>query len=231
MEKFKVFNGSYNKDLEDERNKNQLGELIKINIAWSRIIQATANNFNQKNPSQNDLMKVAFAGVKYITGLSDIKHAYEKMDVEYPEDINSIETTFNLISSIFTVMSGLTPRNFMMNFPVSKEFDGEKWCSKDYFTTMNEINKLDIDKPIGSENLENLLWDYQNDLIRKCYAELLCTASAMRKAQGGKGIMEEWCEEMNIPTYTINKKDGYILNNQTGSISGFKQHGNLKVVK
>lgn len=231
MGKFKVINGSYNKDLKFQRNINHLKKLNNINFAWSRIIQSTAENFNQNNPTQNDLMKVAYAGVKYIVGLKNIKHAYEKLDMEYPEDINSIETTFNLISSIFTVMSGLNPRNFMMTFPVSKEFDGEKWCSKDYFTTMNEINKLDIDKPIGVKNMENLLWDYQNDLISGYYAEFLCTASAMRRAQGGKGIMEEWCEEMNIPTYTINKKDGYILNNQTGSISKFKQHGNLKVVK
>lgn len=231
MEKFKVINGTYNKDLEFEKDLKHLRKLNNTSFAWSRIIQSTAEKFNQNNPTQNDLMKVAFAGVKYITGLSDIKHMYEKMDVEYPEDINSIESTFTLISSIFTVMSGLTPRSFMMTFPVSKEFDGEKWCSKDYFTTMSEINKLDIDKPIGINNMENLLWDYQNDLISRYYAEFLCTVSAMRRAQGGKGIMEEWCEEMNISTYTINEKEGYIINNQTGSISGFKQHGDLKVVK
>ena len=43
---------------------------------------------------------------------------------------------------------------------------------------------------------------------------MLC-ASALRKAMGGKGIMEEFMEEQGIPSYTL-YDDGIMVNNMTG---------------
>ncbi|WP_227884594.1 hypothetical protein [Enterocloster citroniae] len=54
----------------------------------------------------------------------------------------------------------------------------------------------------------------------------------MYKAQTGKGILEKWCEDQGIGTYTINQEKGIIQDNQTGEIHKLsKKPSHLKIVK
>ena len=57
----------------------------------------------------------------------------------------------------------LTPMELLRMYPVTKEYDGEKWGTKDYFYTMDKLKKLPANKPIGdAQDVACLLWDYQN---------------------------------------------------------------------
>lgn len=50
--------------------------------------------------------------------------------------------------------------------------------------------------------------------------------------QTGKGILEKWCEDQGIGTYTINQEKGIIQDNQTGEIHKLsKKPSHLKIVK
>ena len=42
--------------------------------------------------------------------------------------------------------------------------------------------------------------------------------SAIYRAQTGKGIMEQFCEDYGIGTYTIDKETGVMRDNQTGDV-------------
>ena len=57
----------------------------------------------------------------------------------------------------------LPPMELLRMYPVTKEYDGEKWGTKDYFYTMDRLSRLPANKPIGdAQDVACLLWDYQN---------------------------------------------------------------------
>ncbi len=55
--------------------------------------------------------------------------------------------------------------------------------------------------------------------------------SAIYRAQTGKGIAEQFCEDMGIPTYTVDKETGIMKNYQTGDIMKLKKASHLHIVK
>ena len=60
----------------------------------------------------------------------------------------------------------LTPKQLQQMFPISKEYDGDKYDMKDYYYTLHALEKAGMDKPIGTEmEAAHLLWDYQNTEI------------------------------------------------------------------
>lgn len=55
--------------------------------------------------------------------------------------------------------------------------------------------------------------------------------SAIYRSQTGKGLAETWCDNMGIPTYTVDKETGIMKNNQTGDIMKPKKASHLHIVK
>ena len=100
-----------------------------------------------------------------------------------------------------------------------------------YFYTMDVLSKMDWDKPIGRDELSELLWDYMNADLRHAYIEYTNAMSAIYRAQTGKGIAETWCDNMGIPTYSEDKETGIMKNNQTGDIMKTKRVSHMQIVK
>lgn len=136
-----------------------------------------------------------------------------------------------MIDSIFGVLGCLTLQNFVNTFPIDKTYDGAKWEEKDYFYTMEVLKDMDWDKPIGRDKLSELLWDYENEELRHAYIEFTTAASAIFRAQTGKGIAETWCDNMGVPTYTEDKETGIMKNNRTGDIMKPKKTSHIQIVK
>ena len=90
---------------------------------------------------------------------------------------------------------------------------------------------MDWDKPIGRDKLSELLWDYENADLRHAYIEFTTAMSAIYRAQTGKGIAEQWCDDMGIPIYTMNKETGIMKNNRTGDIVKLGKTSHIRVVK
>lgn len=163
------------------------------------------------NPEQDFksvFKKLILYGVKYINSLEELQF-YTRKD---------IENRFKFADNVMLMMANLTPKEFMNLFPVSKEYDGERWGAKDYFFTMKYIKKLAPDEPIGNK-IEDFLWNYTNNEIDAFLVNLFCFASNLRRFDTGKGIMEEFCEQNGIPTYTLHKDNTgkeYLIENQTG---------------
>lgn len=74
-----------------------------------------------------------------------------------------IENRYQELKQVMDTIGRLTPLELLRMFPVKKEYDGEKWGTKDYFYTMDRLRRLPADKPIGdAQDVAVLLWDYQN---------------------------------------------------------------------
>jgi len=168
--------------------------------------------------------KLIVYGVKYI-------NAHEPQNYT----MENVENKFEFADTIMSMMADLTPKEFMNLFPVTKEYNGHKWGIKDYFSTMEYIRELNPDEPIGEE-IDDFLWDYMNHEINVFLVNLLCFASDLRRFDTGKGILEEFCEQNGIPTYTLHKDSAgkeYLIDNQTGKITRVRKARPryLKVVK
>ena len=90
---------------------------------------------------------------------------------------------------------------------------------------------MDWDKPIGRDELSELLWDYMNVELRHAYLEFTNAMSAIYRAQTGKGIAETWLDDLGIPTYSVDRETGIMKNNRTSDIMKPKKVSHLQIVK
>lgn len=233
MRNFEIIEGN-----SDEEKFDRVTKLITLHDCWQRQYQKAIYNAMARNEGkqisdypQEDLMKIALLGIKYINLVREIRRESERLNIDSKQSLEESQAIFNLIDTVFMVMGYIKLKNLVTTFPIKKEYDGEKWCCKDYFYTMDVLSKMDMDKPVGRDNISDLLWDYQNDDLRETYVEFMCATSAIYRSQTGKGIAEQLCNDMGIPTYTINKETGIIRDNQTGQTTKLKSRRNLQVVK
>lgn len=209
-----------------------------LNEAWERqyhnsVLQAMEKNKGIKvaDYPQDDLMKIALCGIKYICSIREIKRENNRLGTGYAPSLEEQKIRFQLIDAIFMVCGHFTLKNFVTTFPIDKTYDGAKWECKDYFYTMDVLSRLDWDAPIGRDNISELLWDYMNADLRHAYVEFTTAMSAIYRSQTGRELAETWLDDLGIPTYTMNKKTGVMINNQTGDIMKPKKASHLQIVK
>ena len=218
-------------------NTDKIDRMIEYHECWHRQYQDTISKAKSKYGNnfldfpQEDLMKIVLSGIKMVNYAREIRREYEKIDMHYRQTLKESQVTFNLIDALFTIMSLIKLKNLVTIFPIRKDYDGEKWECKDYFYTMDVLSGMDWDKPVGRDKISDLLWDYQNDDLRYVYVEYMCATSAIYRSQTGKGLAEQWCEDLDIPTYTVNDDAGIVINNQTGQIAKLNKRSHLQIIK
>lgn len=220
-EKFTVIIGDGNK----ADNKQAKLEQLYMK-AFSREL-AIISAYNDWNQCRDNLKRAVFYAVKYY-GLEriDRRHSSE------PRTLEQVKSDFSFLECVKMLMGQLAPGEIMSMFPITKEYNGEKYCCKDYYFTVEKLKDFDMDTPLGDEGLENFLWSYWNDDLFAFDAVSFSIISNMYRSQTGKGIMEEWCEKQGIDSYSVNQKTGIIQNNRTGEISKLsKKPSHLKIVK
>ena len=231
--KFKVIE-STNEDKLQEMDR--ISKITRINEIWERyffgmVMRYTKGYGTLYKLPQDKLAKVGLAGIKYICSCRDVTRENVRLGIDEPKTLKQNQYRFQMIDSIFGVLGCLTLRNFVNTFPIEKYYKGEKWEEKDYFYTMEVLNDMDWDKPIGRDKLSELLWDYENEELRHVYIEFTTYASAILRAQTGKGIAETWCDNIGIPTFTEDKETGIMKNNRTGDIMKPKKTSHIQIVK
>ncbi len=223
-------------DADKLKQMDHINRIAKLNEIWERQFFDTVMRYTKEYGTlyklpQEKLAKIGLAGIKYICSCRDVSRENIKLGVDEPKTLKENQYRFQLIDNIFGVLGCLTLRNFVNTFPIDKTYDGAKWECKDYFYTMDVLSKMDWDKPIGRDELSELLWDYDNADLRHAYVEFTTAMSAIYRAQTGKGIAETWLDDLGIPTYTEDKETGIMINNQTGDIIKPKKASHLQIVK
>ncbi len=162
----------------------------------SLYINAAIRSAERLKEAPNDKqakLRAIFYGVKLIVETGGEQKSLEE-----------VQGRFWIIESIKERMKEITPRELMQMFPVEKVYDGQKWGSKDYFSTMEVLHEHGLDKPLG-ENVEEILYDYMNRDTMEFTVATMSAVSAMRRYNGEKGLLEEFAEQqgMKLQTYTM----------------------------
>ena len=232
--KFTVINST---DEDKLQEMDRISKIAKLNEIWERYFFDMVMRYTEECGTlyklpQDKLAKVGFAGIKYICSMRDVTRENIKLGIDEGKTLAGEQVRFTVIDNIFTILSCLTLRNFVVTFPVEKYYDGDKWEEKDYFYTMDVLKDMDWNGPIGRDKLsEELLWDYYNADLRHAYMEYTSAMSAMYKAQTGRGLMEKFFEDRGVPTYTMDRETGIMKNNQTGDIMKPQNVSHIQIVK
>lgn len=229
-----IINGETSAE-EYEKELDRIEKLVSIQEKWEayyyKLIKECDDVVSGKREiSQEELRRLCFAGVKYVTLKCDIKNTLRSSGcLKVTEE--SVKKDFYEADAMLTLISGLTPRNLMITFPIKKDFDGEKWGWRDYFSTIKDISEFDLDTQISKTEMMNLLTGYQNLMIDELILEALSTTSELRRMQTGKGLVEEFFEKEGLTTFTYNKDAGTLKENKPDKTAKPKRSGNLTIIK
>lgn len=131
----------------------------KYTKALRRFIDAHGGKSRVGKLERSDLIKYIYLAVKTYgkENRTEVNH------VKAYKSCLEIENRYQELKKVMDTIGRLTPMELLRMYPVTKEYDGEKWGTKDYFYTMDKLKKLPANKPIGdAQDVACLLWDYQN---------------------------------------------------------------------
>lgn len=153
-----------------------------------------------------------------------------------PEDdyltFKQVNERMALDGMILSAIASVTPKEFLAIFPLNKTYDGKRWETKDYFTSMEMIREHGIDKPI--ENAMAFLWDYMNWETSAFLINVTGTFDHMRALDGKPSMMFEFLEEQGVKPltkYTDHKGKEFIVDSNGKSMKITKKRPrHLRVV-
>lgn len=155
---------------------------------------------------RDKMKKYIFLNVKkFVTERNDKKkYTYEQLN-------NRLQFMFNLTD----LMGRLTPVEFVQMFPIPKQYDGEKYSVKDYFSTIEEVSKYPQDRPIG-DKITEFLMEYYNWGIMRFEVVKISTISDIRRMEGQKGVFEEFAEQNGLRLQTFYQDGNEMVDSETG---------------
>lgn len=196
-------------------------------VLYTRLFQETLNQYTENSEDRNCIKRLSYYGVKAVNELVKVKE-----NTEY-ERINKL---YEFIEVIKIAISLMTPNEMLTVFPIDKKYDGDKYEIKDYFYTMNELQKIGMNNIIAGQ-IDYLLWDYMNTDINRFLVNSMSISSDIYKRETGYGILDKWAEENCIGTYKLCKDETtgkqYLFDSKTGRSTAMKQAipKHLKVIK
>lgn len=189
--------------------------LLYLNAFNRKII----NDF-QEDVKDDHFKQVIFYGVKLINEMPKAKTYDDELAI------------FQTISALKDLIKQLTPNEFMNMFPVEKDFKGYKYEMKDYYSSMEYVNTLDLNKPLG-DNVLMLLGEYMNRDIHRFFVKSVINLSHLRQYDGHLDMFEEFmaAQGMETPnTFKNNKGEAMYIRNGKPEAIGFKTN-KLELVK
>lgn len=169
------------------------GSLTAIDIAnakyrcWNKQFMSHLKKMNRNkidniiDLSQSELIKIGLAGIKFMCASLDVLKETEKRNTDCVKSVDEAKYELPMTSNILNILSLLTLKNFVTTFPIDKVYNGKKRGSKDFFSTMNYLSKMNWDKPIGLKELLELLLEYQNCDLRRVYKSYLACVNTYMK--------------------------------------------------
>lgn len=141
-----------------------------------------------RSTADGDARKIIFYTVKYFTVVDIDKYTRERLEVLH-----------TLSCQMSELMATITPADLMTIFPISKNYDGERYQMKDYFSAMEAVNAHGLHEPFKTaDNARELLWEYWNRDIMEYQVKIMSIISAFNQFETGESLLERWIREKDI---------------------------------
>ena len=162
------------------------------------IATRTENPTRRTKPDTRDayIRMLEDRGVRYAKGEMGVLPSYAFVAVRYFNGLDLKSLDFEIVRWIEQItrhlLAHLTPRQLLNTFPPTKDYDGERYECKDYFSTMEAVRAFPMDEPIGADGIDHLLWDYMNPTISVFMAQRMSLVDSFLKSQGKPGMIESF---------------------------------------
>lgn len=154
---------------------------------YLKALNKKVSHHFQEDVKDNHFKQVIFYGVKLVNEIPKAKTYDDELAI------------FQTISALKDLIKQLTPNEFMNMFPVDKDFKGYKYEMKDYYSSMEYVNTLNLNKPIG-ENILMLLAEYMNRDIHRFFVNSALCLSNLRQHEGHISMFEEFMASQGMET-------------------------------
>lgn len=176
-----------------EEKKEDLRNQLWVGTFFEHMADAT-DSMAAGCMDRDAVAKAAYAGVRSFCIDHNGIYVAEKFLLGKEHDaMETLRTAFSIHNSIIDLFSKMTPNEIIRLFPPAKEYDGEKYGAKDWYTAMDAVKKAGSDKPIGDDvKTVEFLGDTNNMFLRIfCVAGFLLV-DGLRRAEGQEGMLEEF---------------------------------------
>lgn len=118
-------------------------------------------------------------------------------------DRKTLDEIYTIIGYTDYFVGQITPRELTQIFPIEKSYDGKRYGTIDYFSTMENLEELGMDEPITEDKVMDVLFNYDNTHICKYECAKLSVISGLRRCDGHPGIMEEYFGPLGVRMYKM----------------------------
>lgn len=176
-----------------------------IAILYAEALKRLYEKHLDEEPEGNTMLtqQIVFLNVKTFSNIPDA--TIGKLDRKMAKDL--LREYFKTVD----LVSLLTPRQFIQTFPVAKDYDSDRWQTKDYFFTMEEVEKIGMDNVIGEERAYPFLMEYwSRDIINFIISGMEITDRIM-ELDGLPSMMEQFLADQGIYGHTYYEEEGIMV--------------------
>lgn len=108
---------------------------------------------------------------------------------------NNLRISRDFTALISQLLGKLTPREIMTYYPITKDFTAERYEIKGYRHTIEYLETLEMDKPLGATAEEagrvmDFLWEYQNPYIKTLGIMSIKTLDKFQEIRGAQTLQD-----------------------------------------
>lgn len=118
-------------------------------------------------------------------------------------DRETLDDIYTIIGYTDHLISQITPRELTQIFPIEKSYDGKRYGTIDYFSTMENLEELGMNEPITEDKVMDVLFGYDNTHILKYISIKFSVISGLRKCEGHPGLAEEFFGPLGVRMYKM----------------------------
>lgn len=188
--------------------------------SYKRAVEEAVEHIDNEKAMKDIRKRIALYGVRYIAMMPQ------------SETRKEAESDLQFISILKQILAKMTLNEFMNVFPIKKEYDGEKWGVKDYFSTIEEIQGMDPLATIG-KNIDHLLAEYWNDDIYRLFVAMIQVVNDIDRHNHRPTFTDLWAADMGLDTTNVQQHNGkkFLIHNGKPYPIDFNKASHLKTIQ
>ena len=191
----------------EENDKLKEKAEMRRQYLWMRAFLTAMVEFSEGN--HDVLEKAVYAGVRAVClDQKGYLLAWQCVNQEDCDAEELVKTAFSFHTQIVDLFGMMTPNQVIRLFPPRKEYDGEKYGCKDWYTVMDAVKKFGPDKVLGDKAMEFLA--ETNNL----WLQIFCIAGFhvvddLRRMNGQQGMLEDFFQMSGMkPSSVLHMVEG-----------------------
>ncbi|KRM62437.1 hypothetical protein FC26_GL002010 [Paucilactobacillus vaccinostercus DSM 20634] len=179
---------------------DELGQPLSESIDSKTILRTIRSELKLKCYEDGFYRCMDVASSKELETSKLIYYGIKYLGSGYVFNPLKLEHTFNSFDLVLMAIDTITPRKLMQIFPIDKKYDGHKWESKDYYTTMDVMREHGMDRQIGTAEGQafDFLWDYMNHDVMMFVVRFMSVLSDMSQLKGNGDPTVKFFESQGI---------------------------------